>query len=263
MKPGILTLTTDFGQHGPYVAALKGTILGLAPSTNIVDVSHTIVPQNVLEGAFVLAGIVDSFPPGTIHLAVVDPGVGTERHLIAACVAGNWFILPDNGLISGVIRNRPLKEVREITNPAIRRREVAPTFHGRDILAPAAAFLLNGGDPSELGPIQERVIRLANFEPRSDDAGGLLGEVIFRDTFGNLVTNIPVDRLPPREEPISIQIASACVEGLSQTYGEQPSGTLVAVIGSTGWLEIAVVNGDAGRQLRVGPGTTVWLRPRK
>lgn len=263
MPPAILTLTTDFGPDGPYVAALKGIVLGLAPGTTLIDVCHTVAPQNILEGAFVLAGIVDSFPAGTVHLAVVDPGVGTERRLIAAQVAGQWFVLPDNGLLTGVLRNRPLGDVWEITNPAIRRREVSATFHGRDILAPAASFLLQGGNPNDLGPRLERIIRLANFESRDDDAGGLVGEVIFRDSFGNLVTNIAGDRIA-RHPPGSwvVEIAGQQIGGLSHTYAEHSPGTLIALIGSTGWLEVALVNGDASRYLRVGPGTTVWFRPR-
>src|SRR5690242_19030671 len=144
MSPGIVTVTTDFGIGGPYVAAVKGVILGLAPGTQLVDVSHTIAPQNILEGAFVLAGIVDAFPAGTVHLAVVDPGVGTDRRMIVAKVAEQWFVLPDNGLLSVVARSRAASGIWEIANPAIRRPKVSPTFHGRDIFAPAAAHLLRG-----------------------------------------------------------------------------------------------------------------------
>src|SRR5258707_4917500 len=118
VRPGILTLTTDFGSDGPYVAAMKGIVLGLAPGTQLVDVSHSIAPQNILEGAFVLAGIVDAFPPGTVHLAVVDPGVGTDRRLVAVLVADQWFVAPDNGLLGGVVRNRQPSIIREISNPA-------------------------------------------------------------------------------------------------------------------------------------------------
>src|SRR5260370_13463852 len=119
IRPGILTLTTDFGSAGPYVAAMKGIVLGLAPGTQLVDLSHSIAPQNILEGAFVLAAIIDAFPPGTVHLAVIDPGVGTDRRLIAALVDDQWFVLPDNGLLSGVLQRRKAVGMSEITNPTI------------------------------------------------------------------------------------------------------------------------------------------------
>jgi S-adenosylmethionine hydrolase len=259
-RPGILTLTTDFGTEGPYVAAMKGMVLRLAPGTQFVDVSHAVAPQNILEGAFVLAEVFDAFPPGTVHLAVVDPGVGTDRRLIAALVADHWVVLPDNGLITGVVRHHPPTGIWEITNPAIRRPQVSATFHGRDILAPAAAWLLRGGDPAELGPVRTKVVTLRNFVP-SQDENGLVGEVIFRDTFGNLITNIAAEHLasaPP--EGWALEIAGTHIAGLARTYGEQPTGTLVALAGYSGWIEVAVVNGDAARQLSAGPGTTVWVR---
>src|SRR4051794_18877817 len=127
---GIVTLTTDFGTLGPYVAAMKGILLGMAPAVQLVDVCHTISPQNILEGAFILAGIVEAFPEGTVHLVVVDPGVGTDRKLIAMSVGEQWFVLPDNGLVTGVTRQRQPRGVWEITNPAIRRPNVSATFHG-------------------------------------------------------------------------------------------------------------------------------------
>ena len=169
-------------------------LLDLAPGTQFVDVCHTISPQNILEGGFVLAGIVDVFPKGTVHLAVIDPGVGTDRRLIAVSVADQWFVLPDNGLITGVVRGRKPSGIWEITNPALRRSVVSATFHGRDILAPASAHLIRGGDPSELGPALEKFITLRNFVPNADEHG-FVGEVIFRDAFGNLITNINADHL--------------------------------------------------------------------
>ncbi|HWE36866.1 MAG TPA: SAM-dependent chlorinase/fluorinase [Isosphaeraceae bacterium] len=261
-RPGILTLTTDFGADGPYVAAMKGVVLGLAPEAKLVDVSHAIAPQNILEGAFVLAAIVDAFPAGTVHLAVIDPGVGTDRRLIAARLAEQWFVLPDNGLLSGVVRGRAPAEVFEITNPEVRWRAVSPTFHGRDILVPAAAHLLLGRDPATLGPKREGVVTLRNFEPRAED-GDFAGEVIFRDAFGNLITNISADRIaqqPP--DSWTIEIAGERIDGLSRTYGDHPQGSLIALVGSSGWVEVAVTNGDAGRHLTAGPGTTVWFRRR-
>jgi S-adenosyl-L-methionine hydrolase (adenosine-forming) len=259
MKPGIITLTTDFGTGGYYVAAVKGVLLEMAPGVQIVDVCHTISPQNILEGGFVLANIVDTFPAGTVHLAVVDPGVGTDRHLMAFSVAGQWFVLPDNGLVTGVTRSRQPDEIREITSPAIRREVVSATFHGRDILAPAAAHLALGRPPEELGPTRSKFIMLRNFEPSADDQG-YVGEVIFKDTFGNLITNIHADRLAGAADSWRVEIAGERIRGILHTYGERPAGTLVALVGSSGWVEVAVVNGDAGRLLTAGAGTTVRLR---
>jgi len=260
MRPGILTLTTDFGIGGPYVAAMKGVLLGLAPDTQIVDVCHTISPQNILEGAFVLAGIVDVFPHGTVHLAVVDPGVGIDRRLVAVRLAEQWFVLPDNGLITGIAQKYPFQGIWEITNPALRRHVVSNTFHGRDILSPAAAHLLRGGDPAELGAPLSRLITLRNFEPMADDTS-YVGEVIFRDTFGNLITNVNSTHLAghPADDWV-VEIAGERIEGLSRAYGEKPTGSLIALTGSSGWVEVAVVNGDAARHLTAGAGTTVWLR---
>ncbi len=262
MEQRILTLTTDFGLTGSYVAALKGVLLELAPGTQLVDVCHTISPQNILEGGFILAGVVDVFPKGTVHLVVVDPGVGTERRLIAAMFAEQWFVLPDNGLITGVARGRASGGIWELTNPALQRSIVSATFHGRDILAPAAAHLLRGGDPALLGPSRDQFIKLRNFEPTADERG-FVGEVIFRDTFGNLITNINAEYLGETSRgDWEIEIAGERITGVLRTYGERPTGTLIALVGSAGWVEVAVVNGDAGRQLTAGAGTTVWFRRR-
>ena len=268
-RTGILTLTTDFGLTGPYVAAMKGVVLGKVPGVQLVDVCHTIGPQNMLEGAFVLAAIVDAFPAGTVHLAVVDPGVGTERRLIAVALAGQWFVLPDNGLITGVASGRSPAGIWEITNPAISRPTISPTFHGRDILAPAAAHLLLGRDPAELGPVRTGFVTLRNFEP-AETPNGLVGEVLFRDAFGNLITNVAASRLgddPPRDW--IVEIAGSRIDGLIRTYGDCPPGTLVALIGSSGWVEVAVVNGDAARTTlrrtrghRLAPQEDLMDRPR-
>ncbi len=259
MPPPILTLTTDFGWEGPYVAAVKGVVLGLVPDARIVDVSHSVAPQNIREGAFVLSSVIDSFPKGSVHLAVVDPGVGTDRRLIAVLFQGHWFVLPDNGLVAGVLMGRMPELVREINNPDIRRVQVSATFHGRDILAPAAAFLLNGGNPEDLGPLRESLIDLPDFVATPKD-GGYLGEVLFRDPFGNLISSIRGEQLEGDPRSWIFEIAGREIHGLVRTYGDSPSGRLVALIGSSSWVEIAVVNGDAARTLESGRGTTILAR---
>jgi S-adenosyl-L-methionine hydrolase (adenosine-forming) len=263
MQPGIVTLTTDFGIGGSYVAALKGVMLDMAPGVQLVDVCHTISPQNILEGGFVLAGIVDVFPAGTVHLAVVDPGVGTDRRLIAVSVANQWFVLPDNGLITGVTKGRTPAGIWEISNPRLRRPVVSATFHGRDILAPAAAHLLNGGDAADLGPRRLGCITLRNFEPTAD-GDGFVGEIIFRDTFGNLITNLHSDNFAQSSrDEWEFEVAGERVSSILYTYADRPAGSLIALVGSSGWVEIALVNGDAARTLTAGAGTTVWARRRR
>ena len=260
MKPGILTLTTDFGPDGPYVAAMKGVVLGTAPGTQIVDVSHLVTPQNILEGVFVLGCVLDSFSPGTVHLAVIDPGVGTNRKLKAVQVGGQWLLGPDNGLLGGVCRQRTIEGIWEISNPSIRRSVVSSTFHGRDILAPAAAFLLNAGSPDQLGPRCDSVLDIQMPEPLARGPE-VTGEVIYRDRFGNLMTNVRSEHLvghPPGSW--IVEVAGVKINGLVRTFGERSAGQLVTLVGSSGWIEVAQVNGDAGQTLAVGPGTSVWFR---
>ncbi len=260
--PGILTLTTDFGGDGPYVAAMKGVVLGLAPESRFVDVSHAIAPQNILEGAFILSEIVEMFPAGTVHLAVIDPGVGTDRRLIAARLADQWFVLPDNGLLSGLTRHRTPSGVWQISNPALRRANVSATFHGRDILAPAAAHLLNGRDPADLGPAVLEIVTLSNFQHRVE-ADGYLGEVIYRDTFGNLITNLDASLFASTPaDSWTVEIAGERLQGLGWTYGNHAQGCLIALFGGTGRLEVAVVNGDAAEHLSASTGTPVRVRRR-
>jgi S-adenosylmethionine hydrolase len=252
-------MTTDFGADGPYVAAMKGVVLGLAPGTPIVDVSHAIESQNIAEGSYVLSQIVDFFPTGTVHLAVVDPGVGTDRRVIAVEVDGSWFVLPDNGLIGFVLKNREPSRIWEVSNPSIRRPSVSKTFHGRDIMAPAAAHLLRGGDPGELGPALTEVNRLPSVEP-SPITQGWLGEVVFRDSFGNLISNITRNHLGSTPADCwQVEIFGQRIDGLVTTYAERLPGTLVALFGSSDRLEVAVVNGDAASVLGARRGTSIQL----
>jgi S-adenosylmethionine hydrolase len=260
VQRGIVTFTSDFGLRGGYVAQVKGVILGLAPGVSIVDVTHQLGPQNVVEGAFVLSEIVDAFPPGTVHLAVVDPGVGTERRLIAVALASQWFVVPDNGVVSVAAHGRTVEGIWEITEPSLRRGRVSSTFHGRDVLAPAVAHLVLGGAPAELGPACDSFISVKQLHATESD-GALWGEVIVADSFGNLITNIAGARVAGvSPEKWTIDVASRRIDGLSRTYGEHPRGSLVALVGSGDWVEIAVVGGNAAARLHAGQGTAVVMR---
>jgi S-adenosylmethionine hydrolase len=259
-RPRILTLTTDFGADGPYVAAMKGIVLGQVPDARLVDVSHAIEPQNVREAAFILGSILDDFPRGTVHLAVVDPGVGTSRRALVVHAREQWFIGPDNGLIPLALGEDADFDARVLVNPAIRRPRVSATFHGRDIFAPVAAYVLKGGSTTELGPRAHDLVRLPPLRPR-EDGDGLVGEVLFRDRFGNLITNVPASSLVGRPlDSWSVTVGEETVQGVARTYGDHRPGTLIALAGSNGMVEVAVVQGDAAARLGAGPGAPVRLR---
>jgi len=263
MRSGIVTLTTDFGGDGLYVPQMKGFLLGLAPGIQIVDVSHSVPPQDVAYGSFVLAQVFEAFPSGTVHLAVVDPGVGTDRPLIVVEARDHWFVLPDNGLIAGVLDGgfEP-SGTWEIRNSRLRRSEVSSTFHGRDLLAPVAAHLLRGGNPDEVGPRIAAPFRPDRIEPRMVD-GEWLGEVVFVDSFGNLISNIKRAHLGGDPGAWSVEILGQTIPTLARTYGDQPPGSLVALVGSSNRVEVAVVNGDASKRLEAARGTILRLRRRE
>jgi S-adenosylmethionine hydrolase len=259
MRRPLLTLTTDFGPHGGYVAEMKGVVLGMVPDATIVDVCHTIAPHAVAEGAFVLERLPGAFPNGTVHLAVVDPGVGTDRRLVAAEAAGQWWLGPDNGLFARVLRAHPPSRAFAITNAALRRHEVSSTFHGRDILAPAAAHLLWGDRPHLLGPEVDPggLVPLGDLDPVATP-DGLAGRVQCVDAFGNLLTNVPAAALAGGGW--TVEAGGQALGGLVRTYGERPAGTAVALVGSGGYLEVAVVQGSAARSLGLGVGSVVSCR---
>lgn len=259
MPRSILTLTTDFGLHGSYVAEMKGVVLGLAPNATIVDVCHTITPQAVAEGAFVLERLAGAFPEKTVHLAVVDPGVGTSRRLIAAEAGGQFWLAPDNGLLQRVFRvARPARLV-SIGDHMARRSPVSSTFHGRDLLAPAAAHLLRGGPLAALGPAvaPEVLVPLGDLDPEAR-MDGFDGRVQFVDSFGNMITNIRESDLDQQKDWV-VMVGDCRIHGFVKTYGDQAPGALVALIGSGGYLEVAVVNGSASQRLGLGVGATVSI----
>jgi S-adenosyl-L-methionine hydrolase (adenosine-forming) len=254
----IITLLTDFGSTDTYVGQLKGALLAVAPSAVCVDLAHSVPSQDVRTGAFHLWAAAPAFPAGTIHLAVVDPGVGSSRRAIAAsALRGHIFVGPDNGLLGPAIdRLGGLVAAVELSEPRYHREKVSGTFHGRDIFAPVAGHLSQGTSLSVLGPALDALDRSVVFPEPTQRDQGLSGEVLHVDTYGNLVTNLPASALPAKFE---VRVGARRVRG-SAHYAAAKKGTLLALIGSNGLLEIAVREGDARRILRARVGTPVELK---
>jgi S-adenosylmethionine hydrolase len=248
----IITLLTDFGTADSYVAEMKGVILSAAPDATLVDVSHAIAPGDVRAAAYVLDRSWRTFPSGSVHLAVVDPGVGTARAALALGAHGHFFIGPDNGLFSFVMRDAPVRAV-VLAEPDW----AAPTFHGRDLFAPAAARLATGVALESLGPafagIPERLATRAPYH----EGKTLIGEVIYVDRFGTLVTNFTPENMP---DYAVLEVEGVEIGGLRRTFGDVATGVLLAYIGSDGHVEIAVRDGSAARRLGIGVGGRVRAR---
>lgn len=246
----MITLLTDFGTADGYVGEMKGVLAARAPGVPIIDIAHDVIPQDVDAARLALARFWRRFPEGTVHLVVVDPGVGGDRAAIAVASAGRMLVGPDNGVLSPALLLPAARAVRlEVPDAA------APTFHGRDVFAPAAAALARGAALEDLGePLTDPRIRRTP-EPRRLADGGIEGEIITIDRFGNCVTNL----LAPRGGD-----CSAAERGLGpvrRTYADVPSGTAVALVGSSGLLEIAVRDGSAAATLGLRRGDRVTLRP--
>lgn len=250
--PNIITLTTDFGTADTFVGQMKGSILTIAPDARIVDVTHEVPVHDMLAGAIALESVIDVFASGTIHVAVVDPGVGTPRHAIGIETDDYLWIGPDNGVFTAVLARCPLKRAVALTNADYHRAEVSATFHGRDIFAPAAAHLAKGVPLAELGdPIDDPV--LLDLPKPQFDGDNLIAHVLCADRFGNLVTDLTADHFfselgQGSEDQVHIQIGSIAIQGVRRTFGGVEPGEPVAYLGSGGRLEIAVRNGSAARQ---------------
>lgn len=264
----IITLITDFGLADEYVGVMKGVILGIDPAVRIVDVTHAIEPQDAAQAAFTLAAAYPQFPKGSIHVVVVDPGVGTERRLLCLESDGHFFLGPDNGVLTQPLCRASEGGLRLLQDPAYRRREVSPTFHGRDILAPAAAHLSRGVPAERLGPAVDRegVVRLAGMEAETAPDGAVLGRIVHIDRFGNLVTNIGRAILAAAGVEVPgtaarIHIGGRILAGVSETYGRVAAGMPLALIGSRGVLEIAVSSGSARDFFRSRRGDPVRVFP--
>lgn len=252
----IITLTTDFGLADSYVGAMKGVILSIAPDVRLVDISHQIAQGDVRQGAYVLNGAAPFFPAGTIHLVVIDPGVGSSRRALAARTQQAIFVAPDNGVLSLRLAGQPA-EIRQLSNPRYHLPQVSATFHGRDVFAPVAAHLAIGAALEDMGlPVTDPVTLSVPAITRDPD-GAWRGEVWHIDHFGNLITNFKF------QSPISnlqIEIAGQQIEGLARTYADRAAGELVALVGSSGYLEIAVRDGSAARTLGARLGDAVRLK---
>jgi S-adenosylmethionine hydrolase len=257
----IITLTTDFGLSSPYVAAMKGVILSINPAAALVDLSHSIGPQDVRGAAILLAEATPWFPAGTVHLAVIDPGVGTERKIVYSEIGDQRFIAPDNGLLSRLASKTRPGRIIALENSEHWLPSVSNTFHGRDIMAPVAAQLSLGMEPDRLGPPQSHLVELDWPTARVGDRE-VVGEVVWADSFGNLITNITAAMIAAAPDPrlAKVKVAGNSIAGISRTYGESAPGSIVALVGSSGFLEIAVAGGSARDCLQSTAGAAVVVR---
>jgi S-adenosylmethionine hydrolase len=263
IPPSLITLLTDFGPDSHYVAQMKGVLLGLNPGLRIVDLSHAVAPQQIRQAAFLLQQSVAAFPADTCHVVVVDPGVGTDRRILLARIQGQYFVSPDNGVLSDVMQDGSVEWVRSITASQYWRPSLAATFHGRDIMAPVAAHLSLGVPPAAFGPRVDdpHVLTEPTVVVRS---GQLCGTVVHVDAFGNLITDLRQSLLESISSESVLQVyVDRAAQPVSvrrvRTYADQPAGSLVVLIGSGGYVEIAQVNGNAAATLGGRTGTPVRL----
>lgn len=254
-----ISLLTDFGLQDPFVGVMKAVIYSIAPDVHLVDLSHQVPPQNILHGAVLLADSYRYFPPGSIHLAVVDPGVGTRRAGLVAQIGGYYFVAPDNGLLTAVYEQALQRgeEVRLVHLENIRYwlPQVSRTFHGRDIFAPVAAHLATGVDLDSFGTRVDQPVRIPIPRPVRTDTGWA-AVILMSDSFGNLVTNLTVSELA--DEPVrEVRIAGKKLRKIVNTFGEGQPGELVALIDSSGRLSVSLVNGSAAKALGAHAGDAV------
>ena len=252
----IITLTTDFGDHDPYVGIMKGVIFGVAPGACIVDLTHQVPPQRIDEAAYALESARPYFPQGTVHLAVVDPGVGSDRRPILVTTGRESYVGPDNGLFSFALA-LPGAQAWALDRPEFWLPQVSRTFHGRDIFAPVAAHLALGVPPAELGSLMQNPVHLPRRQAERTGNGEVSGHVIHVDRFGNLITDIPGAWLAGRDW--NCEIAGTVVRGPSRTYADALRGELLLLVGSNGTAEIAAREANAAERLRAGSGTRVRL----
>ena len=271
-RGAIITLTTDFGLVDPYVGAMKGVILSINPEATLVDVSHGVAPQQLLQALFITQAAWPFFPADAVHVAVVDPGVGTARHAIVLVTPQGRFLGPDNGVLSAALPDqaRPREAAAPIALPADHRafaitngrylREpVSATFHGRDVFAAAAAHLTLGVPPQELGVLLETILAFPPLRARLCPDGTIEGRVVHIDRFGNVVTDVRAEDLPSGE--FAVELAGERIVGPVRTYAEAQG--LTTLVGSAGYLEVAKPGGSAGAALGIEIGDTVLVRSKR
>lgn len=260
MVAPIITLLTDFGLADPYVGVMKGVILGIANDARIVDLGHDVGAQNIREGNFALRGAWTYFPAGTIHVAVVDPGVGSQRRILAARSQGHIFLAPDNGILTGVLGDDA--EIRCVTNSDwFRCRQISRTFHGRDIFAPVAAHLARGEAFDAVGERVTDPVRLDLPRPSRRPDGSFVGSVVHVDSFGNLITNFAVAELGDAVNSITaIDMLGCTLPPPSESYAAVGLGQTLTIIDSFDFLEIAVRGGSAAKHFNAGVGDEVRIR---
>jgi len=257
----IVTLTTDFGLRDPYVAEMKAAILGICPAATIVDITHEVEKFNVRMGAHILASAAQHFPEGTIHVAVVDPEVGTQRQPLLIQTKRGFFIGPDNGLLTLAATIQGIIETIQITNRKFMLPEISSTFHGRDVFAPAAAYIAAGIPPREFGQITIETVK-PNFARVTHNRAMLIGEVLHIDGFGNIITNISDQemRLIHLEKTCSVEVGDRQLRlEIGKTYGHSKLHQPLALVGSHGYLEIAVNQGNAAETLGTKVGDRIRI----
>jgi S-adenosylmethionine hydrolase len=253
----IITLLTDFGTADPFVGVMKGVIAGICAEANVIDITHEVAPQDVQSGAFYLERSWTYFPEGTVHVAVVDPGVGSARAALAMESRGHFFVGPDNGVLSLAA---PRGRAVSLTRREYHLRHVSSTFHGRDIFAPVAAHLASGVRLASLGTARRNMVRLSGASPRKTKTG-LVARIVSVDRFGNLITNIDLAHWEALRRP-QLVAGDFTSTKLCSSYAAAPPGELLIVFGGYGLLEIAVRNGSAAQTLELGTGDAVRVRSR-
>jgi S-adenosylmethionine hydrolase len=265
-----ITLLTDFGVHDEYVGVMKGVILGVNPSARIVDITHHIDPQDILQAAYLIPSYCPYFSKGTVHIIVVDPGVGSDRAIIALEMTGQFFLAPDNGVLSLQLDSGTADSLVRIDKANFFLEPVSRTFHGRDIFAPVGAHISAGVDIQKMGTSIDigQLVRLDIQKPRFNKRGELIGTIISIDRFGNLITNIRLNDVNQilRSQPetkLIIEIGKSRVQGISESYQGAESRNPLAIIGSRGYLEIAVNRDSAQDRLKLEKGDMVKLTSRQ